>query len=573
MKLIIRDFVASLKERGELDAILPDLLSEVGFTVFSRPGIGTVQHGVDIAAVGTDQDGERKVFLLSVKQGDLTRQDWDGNPQALRPSLNEIQDAYIPNRIPPRYRDLKVVICICIGGSVQEQVRDVLTGHIMKNQTSRIAFDEWNGDHIAEMLMTGLLREQVLPKPLRRSFQKSIAMVDEPDVSFKHFRHLALALKREAGDSQTKRVRAARQINFALWVLYVWARDADNLDASYRASELSTLLVWDMLRPFIGKRTKNSRAIVQAQNQIIQLHIRISFEFLEAKVLPHAEADFALSAAVRSRYYADVNLRLFDVLGRLALAGLWLAWSLSRDNSIPSNAQAEALRSLANKTLSLINANPALLTPLKDDHAIEVALCVLFFAHARADFNAIRGWLADSSAAIDFSIRAHNLYPTINGVYRDLLHHPRERSDEFRKNALPGSVLLPLLGCWLTACGCDTEFERLAGVISEELPECTLQFWFPDSRTEDGLYEGIEQHGSALTDISFADGGDALLDTVWECCEEFASFDTISCVETGYWPIFLLACRHHRLPVPPQFWIEIVRGARQQRAMPTGNSV
>ena len=109
MKLMIREFVASLRERGELDAILPDLLSELGYTIISRPGRGTRQHGVDIAAVGQDDDGERKVFLFSVKQGNLTRQDWDGTPQALRSSLNEIQDAYIPSRIPKRYQNLPVV--------------------------------------------------------------------------------------------------------------------------------------------------------------------------------------------------------------------------------------------------------------------------------------------------------------------------------------------------------------------------------------------------------------------------------------------------------------------------------
>src|SRR5690606_8127489 len=109
MKLIFRQYLASLREREELDAILPDLLSELGYTVYSRPQRGTAQAGVDIAAVGEDEDGERKVFLFSVKQGDLTRRDWDGGtPQALRPSLNQILDTYIGTKIPKRYQELKV---------------------------------------------------------------------------------------------------------------------------------------------------------------------------------------------------------------------------------------------------------------------------------------------------------------------------------------------------------------------------------------------------------------------------------------------------------------------------------
>ena len=69
VKLVIKEYLASLKEREELDAMLPNLLSEMGFTVYSRPGRGTRQYGVDVAAVGTADDGQRKIYLFSVKQG------------------------------------------------------------------------------------------------------------------------------------------------------------------------------------------------------------------------------------------------------------------------------------------------------------------------------------------------------------------------------------------------------------------------------------------------------------------------------------------------------------------------
>ena len=69
MKLIFREYLASLKERGELDVIMPDLLSELGFTVISRPAIGTKQHGVDVVAVSPDSDGNRSIHLISIKPG------------------------------------------------------------------------------------------------------------------------------------------------------------------------------------------------------------------------------------------------------------------------------------------------------------------------------------------------------------------------------------------------------------------------------------------------------------------------------------------------------------------------
>jgi hypothetical protein len=99
MKLVIREYLASLKERDELDAVLPDLLTELGFTVYSRPARGTRQYGVDVAAVGPGEDGIRRVHLFSVKSGDLDRNEWNtASPQSLRPSLDEILDHYIASR-------------------------------------------------------------------------------------------------------------------------------------------------------------------------------------------------------------------------------------------------------------------------------------------------------------------------------------------------------------------------------------------------------------------------------------------------------------------------------------------
>ena len=96
MKLIFKEYLASLKERDDLDVILPDLLSEIGWSVFSKPAVGTRQHGVDVAAVGADDvGGKKKVFLFSIKAGDLRRSSWDSGEQSLRQSLNEIRDVYI----------------------------------------------------------------------------------------------------------------------------------------------------------------------------------------------------------------------------------------------------------------------------------------------------------------------------------------------------------------------------------------------------------------------------------------------------------------------------------------------
>ena len=553
MKLLIRDYVASLKERQELDAVLPDLLSELGYHVFSRPGRGTTQRGVDVAAVGKDTKGKPRVYLFSVKPGDLTRQEWDGNSQKLRSSLNEIIDEYIPQRIPVAYRGLKVVIVLCIGGDVHESARSLVTAYTKKHTKGKVSFEEWNGDKIAELLLTGILREELLPKPLRSSFQKAVAMVDQPDIAFEHFDRLVKAL-RSGLTSKKQTVRAARQMHICLWVLYVWARDADNIDAPYRASELVLLNFWQMVRPFIGKKSVSAKAIVNVLQHTINLHMQISGQLIN-KVMAHADRRAALATAVASRSSVDVNIKLFDMLGRLAMTGHWIVWASTFDGAPMNPTTQKFLNDMVKAGMQMINSNPALFLPIQDEQAIEVALFLMFAVRSGAFDNDIHSWLHEMVVRLDIAVRSNGRYPCCFTGYQDLIEHPRDHSDEYRKAATAGSILIPLVAAWLAAFKDQVALDKLNALKSGDLAHCTLQLWLPDKESEDHLYLNDDLHGAALTDLPMGGDGTELLQTLVEACDGNDGFAALSANSSGYWPVLLTACRHYRLPLPPQFWI------------------
>lgn len=555
MKLLIRDYLASLKEREELDAILPDLLSELGYTVYSRPRRGTLQRGVDIAAIGVDDDGERKAFLFSVKQGDLTRQDWDGTPQALRSSLNEIRDVYIRNRIPAKYKDLKIVICLAFGGDVHEQVRESLAGYIAENTTERITFDEWNGDKIAGLILKGILREEVLPKAMRSSFQKAVAMVDEPDVSYEHFGRLARDLRTASVVSAKARVSAARQLNICLWILFVWARDAGNLEAAYRASELALLSVWEILRPTIDSKTRDAKALNLVVRQLIELHLTVASEFIEQKVIPYTQVRHGVSMSIGSQSSLDVNLALFEVLGRIGLAGLWLHWLGEQGGPENNDTTREGIVRLTQAGLALIRNNPALLLPITDRQATDIALFLQLWLASGIDAVGVTSWLKEIAERLSFAIRTRGRYPSCTSDYRELADHPRDRSDDYFKESTAGSTLIPLIAAWLQAFGQIDVVEALTTLIREDLDHCTLQLWMPDATSEENLYVGDNGHGRALCDLPLSEGGLQLLTIIAEASRTDKDFDNLSPIRTGFWPVVLLACRHHQLPIPPRFWI------------------
>ena len=572
MKLVIREYLASLKERDELDAVLPDLLTELGFTVYSRPARGTRQYGVDVAAVGPGQDGVKRVHLFSVKSGDLDRSEWNtASPQSLRPSLDEILDHYIGSRIPPEYAKLPIAICLTFGGAIDEQVRAEVTGYMTRNTTPKITFEEWNGDRLAQVILDGILREELLPKPQRSHLRKAAAMVEEPDIALDHFRKLLRALADQPGATPAARLSQARLINTCLWIIFVWAREADNVEAPYRASELALLEVWQLLKADVAKTSKVGEAASFVINELAELHFTIWNALFEDNLLPAAETRHALSTAVESHASLDINLKLFDLIGRLALRGLWLVWQLSPAtgpvvlsndylNTLPpilsdaTRATVERIDRLIEKMMAIVSNNRALLSPIGDWQAIDIGLAFTLLACRPGAQGAIDQWAEELAKHSMFSFMAHGRYPITSRSYWDLVDHPSDRSDDYRKEATEGSILYPLLALWAASRGEQELFDEIAKFKATSLDHCTFQTWLPDEDSEDNLYLDRETHGAALAGIPVSAGTKDTLDFVLSEAKTNRHYDGLSAIKLGQWPIVLTACRAYRLPVPPQVW-------------------
>jgi hypothetical protein len=442
---------------------------------------------------------------------------------------------------------------------MQEQVRTAVTGYKKRNTTDKVSFDEWNGDKLAGLLQQGILREQIMPKASRSHFQKAVALVDEPDISFRHFERLVSELRKLAVNDKS-RIRVARQLYIAVWVLFVWARDVDNVEAPYQASELLLLNVWNLYKPYTASKQKAaSKAILSILDDAIELYLQITSELLDKKILPHVGVKDGISGAIRTRSSVDVNLKMFDLLGRISLKGLWLNWFVKRltDAQLRSAAEQHVAR-LVSMGYQLINNNRALFLPLQDEQAIDIALFLLLADVVDGSRRDTGVWLHEMVNRLAFAVHTHDSYPCVLRDYRELAAHPREATDEYRKEVTPGSILIPLLAAFLSGLSNCQALETLTALKATELQHCTLQLWMPDQGSEDGIYVGTNDHGLAVCDLPLSPTGSELLATIGDACNRSQDFKALSAMAAGYLPIILTACRHHRFPVPPQFWIRIV---------------
>lgn len=556
MKLVFAEYLASLKERGELDVIIPDLLSELGLNVLSRPAIGAKQYGVDAMAVGKLENGDESLHLLSIKPGDLRRSNWSGNPQAVRPSIEQILDVYINTGIPARYRHLPVIISICLGGNVQQSVQADVSGFTTRNTRGRVSCEVWNGDKLAELLLSGVLREQALPIDGRSNLRKAIALVEEPDAAFRYFFHFVSGIFSNCRRGCPARLTALRQMYIGLWTLYVWARDAGNIEAAYVCSERGLLVAWELIKECFNRKTKAARQLRESWNRLMELYSRIASEYVDLYIEPRAKIRHGLSFAIPNAAPLDRNLRLFDLVGRVGLSGLWSACHVDAMDPDQSRVEIQSMQSRVQRAASLlsdmISNNPMLCSPIKDSQSIDINIaCLLLYRTGHFDF--IRKWVREIVSRTISAFRHHRLYPCIHNEYHKLIYHPRP-NDRYREDATAGSRLIPTLAVWAALVGDGRTLQQLAEFAAGEYAHSSLQLSFPDSNSERHLYQNSAGHGAMAGGIKIIMEPRDWLSFVQSECQASNAYFSLSAVQRGFWALVVLACRHHRVPVPPHLW-------------------
>jgi hypothetical protein len=558
MRLIVSQYLASLKERNELDAILPDLLSQLGLIVISRPRQGTRQDGVDVAAIGSLDGGSEKVYLFSIKAGDLTRTTWNGETaQSLRPSLDDILDAYIPNRIPDEHKEKDIVICLCFGGEIQEQVRPLVKGYIDKYTTSKIKFEEWNGDLLASYILSSFLQEDLLPKNAQAELRKSLALLNEPESSYQYFLTLVKYFSSNEIHKDKDRIKVIRQINICLWILFAWSRDAGSLEAAYLASELSVLHAWEMAKGYFDKDTKAARDIQSTFISIQNVYLQITTEFLSKNIIPHTSKIHALSTAVRASCSLDVNLKLFDILGRLATRGIWAFWRRHSTDEAEIQGSSEEIQFIAYNIKLLIKNNPALLLPIKDDQAIDISIAIYLLAVVRDNHEFIIEWLSELVDRASFAYHVQSQYPCILHSYNELLEHPQRNNDSYSKEVTASSILFPTIALWAALLGNKDLYIKVQTIKETHLKHCNFQFWYPDDSSEEHFYKNSDIHGAVLSHVCIDRSMDEFIAEALGECEHSPHFDSLSAIKNGFFPMIIIACRHYRLPIPLQLVKEL----------------
>lgn len=556
MKLIIKEFLAGLKERNELDAIIPDLLSEMGLHVFSKPKRGISEFGVDVAAYGKIDDEEDTVYLLSIKPGDLTRTEWaKQDPSEIQPSLIEAKTTYVVNRLPTKYRDSKVKICLCFGGNIHNDVRDYITAFEKQHETDRISFEQWDGDIIAGFIQYHLLNDRLLDSEKRSHLQKSLALIDDPEACYKHFRSLLDSLIDRDFKRKKEKLFTLRQINIATYILFSWSRDAENLEGSYLSSELSILYGWELIKNDYGKKGSLNKQLLSSFRSILNIYFMSSGELIENKILPYVSVQYGLTTATRGQDYVQSNLKLFDYLGRIGLYVIFVHWHLSvgkeLDNDLKLKLENKVI-DINNRIVQFIKNNPILFLPVSENQTVDLGLVLVALSLDIDKSDFLKGWLNQITQRWYYSVGTSNKYPCMLSDYQELLDHPVD-SDEYFQDVTKGSTLLPLIATWAAFLEDSITYKNVQEIHDKFYQHSNFQAWYIGDDSEENIYLNSDLHGATLSHAWLQKPPNEFLKMLFDECDELNHYNSLSAVEAGFYPLVLVACRHFKLPVPVDF--------------------
>ncbi len=522
-----------------MDAILPDLLLAMNIQPLTKPQIGVRQYGVDLSAVGKDpEDNIKKLFLFVIKCGDIGRNEWDCNKQAVRQTLNEIKDSFITHFIPVNYKDLPIEIILVTGGNLLQEAQGSWDGYISENKSDKIQYDLWTGDKLAILFHQFLFNENILIQEYRSLFRKSLVMLSEPSYNLQEFYTLFDGLVNKITSSKNRsNIQNIKTCKLILRIAIEWAKEANNLKHAINMAEYCLLKFWNKVKKL--PLDKKSLLIDEFRDYYLILYLILVDNNDKFANLYSIEDGFSQIQSPEVE-----SLLVYEQLGFLSELGILAFFEFTRFHD---ESYAQSLTNVSGNIKALLDNHKSLLNPLYDEHIIEICLAsYVLLVTGEGEF--LKNWLYESLGHIIFACTAlGKYYPTCTNNFEDLLYESKGN----QKEHLCSSTLF----FYYLALACLIDDDKLYSFIYEKIKEhfseTDVQFWFPDSTAEEMVYTRNAGYTSGFSFVC-----NPLPKTINEMeeiinmekdkeigCEDF------SCFQKGFTDLLFISNRHYRTPI------------------------
>lgn len=556
MKVLISQYIRTLKERNELDRLLPNLLLSMDIVPLFTTQTGTRQYGVDIAAIGKDpEDVVKKIFLFVIKQKDLGRTEWDSGVNTIRPSLNEIFDVYIKNHLLLEHKDIPIKIILSTSGDMKEEISQSWAGYIDDHKSYE--FDFWGAAKLATLIEKYMLNEHIFNDDDRTDLRKSLSLICENDYSRNDFHRLLLRILQlnDKGEKikQVKRPELEKSIRtcyLATNILAYWAIQDGNAKQALYVSERCLLWVWHRIN-----LEKKPPQYFSAIENLWQSYINICNEYF-SKLQPYFYERYLVSSY--STESALINLTIFEQIGILSTIGLNNFLTALQCDGEEQIVRFNNANIIAESLCALISNNPASSSPRLDENAIDITLAFMFLSVIGRKDDA-EDWLKSLIVRLDFVLKLGRNHPVSTDSIDDLICLDCNNDDTYLKEKTTStSWIIPTLMGWTVILKKEDGYNALLKGIKEFYPKICAQLWHPTNDLYHHLYFHQAQYviGETEAPITFPDNINNYQARMNELRENdrYNIFRESSASRAGLAILDFIACRHFRTPVPPALW-------------------
>lgn len=531
MRLVLEEYLKTLREKDELDLLLCDLLLLEGYTVFNRPRTGERQYGVDILA---KKDGE--TFLFVVKQKDITRKSWDTGPDSVRQSLNDILDVYLRAMLPLDYLGRKIHIIIVTNGSLQAAVQPNWTGY-QKNHSSYnnipIVFELWNIDELVQRCARVAFDETLFDSNVQSLLRKTLYYMDEPDFSNTYFEKVVNWYIEQIGNEAEITARIKKIfVSFYTCVALMnhWAKELTRYKIAVDLSEFCLIKLWEYL---YKKDYFEKDFLVEWLLRFVKLYEQNNELYIdEITQLSTIKYGIMNSNPIENR------LIVLEIAGRISTYGLYSFF----------NGRVNKAQELTNLLITFLNNNPAFKYPVYDDNIIELSLIFLLLKHTgRKDLKDLIHIVIQGICAQYAELK---IIPAPNDNFEEALNIQFNRG----LPAYNASVLFGGLLEWTCVENMDADFKQINEIVSTFFKEMTCQTWQINNSEEEKLYSPYAAHIAGISvPLSEREDLSSLAEFI-KIVNQKVSFSEFSFNKYSFTSIALISSRYFHFPVLPQFW-------------------
>lgn len=556
MRLALSHYLRTLRERDEFDRLLPELLTQMGYLPLVKPKAGVRQFGVDFPAVGQSlKDGTDELLLFVIKQGDIGRRTWAGDPNAVRESMEEIIDVWLGSHVPPEYENHRKVIVVATTGDLGQDVEPNWAGFATRYPLIRFEF--WGADKVSDLVEEHLLNEHLFDGQDRSDLRKALVMGADSEYRFDHLcqlmlRQLGIASDGKLNDSGTQQnapalIKALRRVHLAALVCSHWADSEGERRQALWVMERT--LLWCFHRAVL-QSLQERQDVREVIWEIWRSYMQAASRYYDA-VVAHIHVKDGLSGYTREG--AEYSVLLLEQVGLLASIGLSAALVESSQNDAWRARSGEFATALA----MLLRNHEAAASPRLDAQVIDICLALVLFIQT-GQHDLARRWTAEITERLNFVFILARMFPIGTDSFDDLIEFNVNGTDEFNGMMRLHSWLLATMASWCVMLRLDDVYENLAANYAKNYPDLGGQIWHPTDNWAAKWYFGPAHQSSGSTEAPYTlpASAQALRDRIaqFNMTGRLRWEETSPALAMGLWPLDFIACRHFRTPVPASMW-------------------